>query len=411
MGQWYGSENNQIYSLLFTTNGTGTITCYTYSDKQWEEQIISLQYTLSNHTLTVKPSKGDTLIGTIGIVGNNMSLNNEDFTIMFTRYDGNERTIDELKREIEDNWLDIEPGNPLDEEHFWITESNIQNAVAAIYIELRNYEFKQLLLEKIRLTKKDFNEQPVNEINPNSEEIADAWETAYRTINNANIVIENLSSKKIPSIDDNKRIAYINEAKALRSMVYYNISQLWGNVPYMTKYYSADDYNEILNTPVLSPVELCPTLDRDLQNIDFLPEGDGRITKETVKALRGEIELSMGNKNEAEYLLQNCQSNFYILINEQFNPFIYQLFGEKLSNYTSKKTELLLKEIHTATEDEKQNLLTEWKDNQLYWGYWIMLKRTQQAQKLSGCKKHELLMPIPQKELELIPSLIQNPGY
>lgn len=410
LGQWYSSEDNQIYSVLFAKNGTGTITYYTYSDKQWEKQIITLQYTLLDHTLTIKSSEGDTLIGTIGMVGNSMSLSNEDFTMMFTRYDGNEEKINELKKEIEDNWLDLEPGDSVNEDNFWITESNVQAAVFGIYAGLRDYEYKQLLLEKIRLTQKDFNEQPANGINPNSREIADTWNAAYNVINRANIVIENLNSKEITGLNENKRIAYINEAKVLRSIVFYNISQLWGKVPYITTY-NPNDYNEILNSPILSSIELCSKLNEDLQDIDILLEGDGRITKETVNALRGEIALYMGNKKEAEYLLQDCQSDFYIQIDRESTPLMYQLFGEKLSNYTPKKVELLFKEIHTVTEDEKQYLLTEWKDSQLYWGYWIMLKRTEQAQKLSGCEEHELLMPIPQGKLDLMPSLVQNPGY
>lgn len=262
-------------------------------------------------------------------------------------------------------------------------------------------------MEKIRITKKDFNDNLTAEINPYSREIDDAWDAAYNVINLANMLIEHLNSKEFTGLNDNKRIAYINEAKVLRSMVYYNISQLWGKVPYVTTY-TPDDYSEILNSPILSSMELCSILNEDLQNIDILLEGEGRITKETVKALRSEIVLSMGNKKEAEYLLQDCKSDFYILID---TPLMHQLFGEKLSNYTSKKVELLLKETHTESEDEKQDLLTEWRNSQLYWGYWFMLKRTEQALKLSVCKEHELLMPIPQRELELIPSLVQNPGY
>lgn len=409
-GQWYSSEDNKICSVLFAKNGTGTITYYTYSDKQWEKQIVSLQYTLLNHTLTIQPSEGETLISTIGIVGNSMSLSNENVTMMFTRYDGNESKIDELKREIEDNWLDVEPEDSIPEDHYVTIEKDIESFFSGIYSGLRDYEYKQLLLEKIRLTKKDFNDYPVTEINPYSIEVDDAWSAAYIVINRINMLIETLSSKEITGLDDNKRIAYINEAKVLRSMVYYNISQLWGKIPYITTYIPNGNY-EIVNSPILSSMKLCSILNEDLQNIDILLEGDGRITRETVKALRGEIALSMGNKKNAEYLLQDCQSNFYILIDKQSTPLMYQLFGEKLSNYTPKKIELLLKEIHIETEDEKQNLLTEWKDSQLYWGYWIMLKRTEQAQKLSGCEEYELLMPIPQRELELMPSLVQNPGY
>lgn len=46
-----------------------------------------------------------------------------------------------------------------------------------------------------------------------------------------------------------------------------------------------------------------------------------------------------------------------------------------------------------------------------YMGYWLMLKRTGNAMSVSGCQDYELLMPIPERELDVNPTLVQNPGY
>jgi hypothetical protein len=40
-----------------------------------------------------------------------------------------------------------------------------------------------------------------------------------------------------------------------------------------------------------------------------------------------------------------------------------------------------------------------------------MLKRTGKAQQVTGCKEHEILMPIPESEIIYNTNLTQNPGY
>ena len=97
-------------------------------------------------------------------------------------------------------------------------------------------------------------------------------------------------------------------------MVYYNLSQLWGSVPYITVPATSNNYDEILHSPVRSPQDLCWGLLNELQDITRLPEGGWRITMETVKALRAEIALSLGYNDEAGYLLRDCQSDFSIAV-------------------------------------------------------------------------------------------------
>lgn len=132
---------------------------------------------------------------------------------------------------------------------------------------------------------------------------------------------------------------------------------------------------------------------------------------ETVKALRAEIALSSGNKEEAQYLLGNCSSDFSITVDEQTDSEIYRIFGGRLPNYTSEKTALLLKEAGMEASADKSSLSAEWKEQKQYWGYWTMLKRTGQALTVAGCEAYELLIPLPQSEIERFPALLQNPGY
>lgn len=197
----------------------------------------------------------------------------------------------------------------------------------------------------------------------------------------------------------------------MRCMVYYNLSQLWGSVPYITVPATSNNYDEILHSPVRSPQDLCWGLLNELQDITRLPEGGWRITMETVKALRAEIALSLGYNDEAGYLLRDCQSDFSIAVEESSEPEMYRVFGESLANYTPAKTALLLKEAGMEDTADKSALPDEWKTRKQDWGYWIMLERTGQAQAVAGCEAYELLMPFPQSEINLLPALTQNPGY
>lgn len=415
-GNWYSTKDETIYTVEFHKDGTGELAAYTYSSipgvtgyyMGWTAKGVSFQYTLVENLLTVKPAvSGEVLVAVAGITGNSMSLTDGDFAVMLTRYDGSEEKINELKKEYEDNLEELLPDGSHQEENFWQQESYVQSAIFGIYSNLRSYEYKQLLLEKIRLTGKDFDEHPAPAITSYDSHVSDAWSAAYRVISNANVVINALEA-----IDDSyERTAYINEAKVLRCMVYYNLSQLWGNVPYVTVAGTSDNYDEILHSPIRSPQDLCWELANVLQDITHLPGGEWRITMETVKALRAEIVLSLGSKEEAGYLLRDCRSDFNIAIGELSAPEMYRVFGESLANYTPEKTALLLKEAGMEATADKSALPVEWKARKQDWGYWIMLKRTGLAQAVTGCETYELLMPLPQSEIDRLPALLQNPGY
>lgn len=182
-------------------------------------------------------------------------------------------------------------------------------------------------------------------------------------------------------------------------------------VPYVTVTATSENYDESLCSPVRSPKDLCQELFNVLQDITHLPGGEWRITMETVKSLRAEIALSLGCKDKAEYLLRDCQSDFSIAVEESSDSEMYRVFGGSLANYTPMKMALLLQEAGMEDTADKSALPDEWKVRKQDWGYWIMLKRIGLAQAVAGCEAHELLMPFPQSETDLLPALRQNPGY
>ena len=407
-GHWYYTDDNVIWSLTFKADGTGTATINTYAYGGWAAETTTLQYTIADNLVTIKPARGEVFVGVAGIVGNSLSLTDGDVVFMLTRYDGSESKINELKAEYEDNLIDplpsVSPGNEN------MSQVELDNIVNLLYRDLGGYEYKQLLLEKIRLTGKDFQGNRANPITPNSNIVYDTWTAAFTVINKANFLVAAIENSDNTGLDEQTLRAYADEARAIRCIVYLNIAQLWGNVPYITTY-DKDNTFDATQMQILSPQDLYAELDNTLRNIDMLADREHGVTKETVKAMLGEIALCRGNREEAAQLLSGCQPDFSIVVSEQDSPEIYQALGDRIPNYTPEKTNLLLQEAMLGSNADAHTLAEAWRANGLSWGYWSMLKRIGLAQETAGCEEHELLMPLPQIELEVNAALKQNPGY
>lgn len=99
IGNWYCVEDGTIYIVEFNKNGTGAMAIYTLESmptlagfyKGWKAEGATLQYTLVENLLTVKPiNSNEVIAAVVGITGNSMSLTDGDTAMMFTRYDGSE---------------------------------------------------------------------------------------------------------------------------------------------------------------------------------------------------------------------------------------------------------------------------------------------------------------------------------
>lgn len=271
IGNWCYSEENSVYTIEFHKDGAGSIHIHTYElinkEHKWKETRHPFIYTLNGNQLTASIDHSETLSATIGITGNSLSITNNDLSILLTRYSNNAK-IEELKKDIEENWLDMVPDDEINEDEVFSSEQNILMATSELYARLREYEFMQLNLENIRITGKDLlNRQSV--ITPQSSEISKAWTQAYSALNFANIIIHAMD-RDIPNIDAHIRMSYKNEALALRSILYYNISHLWGHVPYISKY--AESIENSFDVSIYTHKEICEALIETLKGIGILPQ-------------------------------------------------------------------------------------------------------------------------------------------
>ena len=249
-----------------------------------------------------------------------------------------------------------------------------------------------------------------------------AFNNASYAITTMNFLINSKNNIEPTTIDlDSKeQNAILGQAIALRAFIYYNIAMLWRNVPLVTQ--AMGDITPVLQSEVynfaLSEVE---------KAINLLPskyetaqETKCQFTKDAALMLKAEILLTLGNKTSAANVLSQIEvSNYNTDIENaaaiysnyaSAKPLIFALQVENscLPIYTYNHYKLLTMEAQNNTKD----LANEWKKLPCTeYGYWAALKRNGIAQSITGCKDYELLMPFPESELNLNPSLAQNPGY
>ena len=420
VGYWYNTTDNNITSVRIDEAGTGDATFYTYSNT-WTVRKKSLLYTIANDYLIMKMDGEDAISGNITITGKTLSFANADDIYLFTRYNGDEAKIKTLQADIETNHTNgNEDGsgeggeNSTDttedeivitpsQESSWQSEEDILAATMATYIRLIEFTAKQLNLETIRITGKDLYGFP-RTISATSQEVADCWQAAYSAINMCNLIIKHTHDEYAN---------YINEAKALRCFAYYNIAHLWDKAPYIT---TVIDVDAATTYQILDQEQI---FDNILSEISEIGENgrikeDGnsnynyRIDYETLLAIKGEINLSRGNNNMALSLFESGEPTFSLsLVGGTFEDY-QAIFGNAIPLYTAQLTTLLKKEALGETEEALQ--LWQHQENATY-GYWAMLKRTGKAQQVTGCKEHEILMPIPESEIRYNTNLTQNSGY
>lgn len=249
-----------------------------------------------------------------------------------------------------------------------------------------------------------------------------AFNNASYAITTMNFLINSKNNIEPTTIDlDSKeQNAILGQAIALRAFIYYNIAMLWRNVPLVTQ--AMGDITPVLQSEVynfaLSEVEkainLLPSKYESAQETKIL------FTKDAALMLKAEILLTLGNKSGAANVLSHIEDSNYNSAIENTaaiysnyasaKPLIFALQVENscLPIYTYNHYKLLTMEAQNNTKE----LANEWKKLPCTeYGYWAALKRNGIAQSITGCKDYELLMPFPESELNLNPSLAQNPGY
>ncbi|MDD2251316.1 MAG: RagB/SusD family nutrient uptake outer membrane protein [Candidatus Cloacimonetes bacterium] len=355
-----------------------------------------------------------------------------------------------------DATFENKPNDEISEDNFFPNGEAYKQALIASYAKLRVCFEYMLVLDAARCNLIDYN----TEISSQNAIINDAWKQAYQFVNLLNLIIEHSVDV---SIFDTK--PFLSTSKVLRALIYLDMIQHWGDVPFITKQLSMDEMyvprtnkNEIFDALLVDLIESVPYLKEE-------PDHDQHIvSRDLANALIGAIYLEQKKYNEAVSFftkiidenqplilgntvyndVNNNETIFTLLYseNENLQPFgifsqyikkgilhpIYRhtgilLYFAETLNGLNRNSELLnvLNQIRVAGN---MNPLQELPTNPKYeiaalwkkyigsdYGYFALLKRLGIAVELLEIQSYQQLYPIPYQELDMNPNMTQNPGY
>ena len=315
--------------------------------------------------------------------------------------------------------LDTEPEDSYISDNLFADENSVKYAIASAYSYMRDFELYQHFIEYNAI-----NNQR-SQLSVNSSLIEKAWETAYKTVRASNTIIKGLSTIE----QQEWTSSYESHARVIRAFVYYNLITLWGDVPYMTES-NYDDMNALMagiprtNAMTILADEVT-SITQSMDKLNDLSSGSDDFSTDAINLLLAEICLYRNELTSAKAHLSTINKDTYTdypifslsltdinagmsapSFYNNYKGLIWNEYAEHVNIYIASTIDLYRKEA----ENETASIFTEWTSQPQY-GYWTMLNRLGKAQEITGCKEHEILMPIPDSEMRNNRNMTQNTGY
>lgn len=208
-----------------------------------------------------------------------------------------------------DDALDVDiPSNQLSSESVYSTEATAEAAVNGIYQSMVADFYYNRIHALLGQTADELvprtgiaNIYSSNEIPETDGTINGNWGELYKTIYNANNVIEGLT--KSTSLNAVKSKQWIAEAKFLRAYCYFYLTNLWGNVPLVlttnidvSALLPQSSQETVYAQILLDLTDASKDLPTDYKNYD---QERIRATKWAAEALLARVNLYLGKWNEA----------------------------------------------------------------------------------------------------------------
>jgi hypothetical protein len=139
------------------------------------------------------------------------------------------------------------------------------------------------------------------------------WQDFYKSLYNINVTLDKIETADLDAI---YKAQTQGEMLFLRSLYYFDMVQLWGDVPLVTKPVTAAEAYNILRTP---SAEIYAQIIKDLNDakakLPATPVIAGRATKGAAQTLLGKVYLTIGDKtNAAKELKEVYDSKQYELV-------------------------------------------------------------------------------------------------
>lgn len=298
--------------------------------------------------------------------------------------------------------LDLTPEVSYPEEDIVNTESSTIMLISAIYGKVRDFSLYQHYIEYLALT----NQR--EQLNTNSSLIYNAWASAYSAIASMNPIIEKLENR-----GETWSPKYAAQAKILRAYLYYNLTVLWGDVPYRLAtsdnlYLPRTKAQEILTNEIATILKV-------MDDVEEITNESLSFSQDSYNMLLAEMHLCLGEYDKAISILNYIYNPLWKLSliditspDGNFTTYGKEIWGENAESITIYDSSL--QSLYKAEcNKEITDISSSW--NRSQYGKWAMLKRLGKAQELTGCEDYELLMPIPDQEIRTNPNVSQNDGY
>lgn len=204
-----------------------------------------------------------------------------------------------------EKFLDTKPTDFSTPEDFYSTETGLNQALAGVYNSLAQdgTYARNLAVELAHSSDEGFYKRNTLNINPahynhdaaNNIVLA-AWRALYEGINRANLLLVSIDK---PEMDEGKRKVIKGEALFLRAYFYFQLVNLWGDVPLLLE--PTRDGN-IVNIPRTPQREIYDVILRDMTEAQILVDNltdigfQGRVSKTAVQGVLARVCLKMAGE-------------------------------------------------------------------------------------------------------------------
>lgn len=235
-----------------------------------------------------------------------------------------------------DSFLELDNPAGLTYDKFYKTEADFQSALDGCYYNLKTIPrylltFNETTTDNTYLHIDDGtyqeNQYDGMYVSPSSMPVSNFWRDSYKAIASANMVISRIGGSLV-SAETQK--VFINEAKFIRALCYFNMVRIFGGVPLYDK--EIVDFNETYRIRRSSVDEVYTLIIQDLidaQNIDNernstqAAMAGGKVNSTAVKALLGKVYLFKHDYANAITTLTNIIGKDYRLLDnpaDLYNP-------------------------------------------------------------------------------------------
>jgi hypothetical protein len=230
-----------------------------------------------------------------------------------------------------EDFTSLAPLSQRNAESFYKTETDFKVAINGVYDALQangTYNNNFILLLEMRadntangggatgLAQAFERIDTFSELTDNSES-GNAWSASYKGIARANKVIAELD--KGPDVEPAFADRIRGEALFIRSLLYYNLAVIFGNIPLQLEAVSSPnvEINQVDAATVYNQIsgDLKSILDNNLLPARYTAENLGKATSGAAATLLGKIYLTMGRDSDAETVLRTILGEYELVEN------------------------------------------------------------------------------------------------